>query len=94
LGSHLVTLRRGYLHHGIYIGERTVFHYSGLAHGLRRGPVEKVPFALFARGRRVWVRLDALSDFDVREVIFDRAAVRNYFGKLTMLLIGQISGTK
>src|SRR5882757_3432815 len=69
LGSHLVTPRRGYLHHGIYVGARKVVHYSGFAHGLRRGPVEEVPFAHFARGQRVWVRSDAPSDFAVREVI-------------------------
>jgi hypothetical protein len=69
LGSHLVTPRRGYLHHGIYVGCRKVVHYSGLAHGLRRGPVEEVPFAHFARGQRVLVRSEAPSDFDVREVI-------------------------
>jgi hypothetical protein len=69
LGSHLVTPRRGYLHHGIYVGARKVVHYSGLARGLHRGPVEEVAFAHFARGQRVWVRSDATSDFDVREVI-------------------------
>jgi hypothetical protein len=69
LGSHLVTPRRGYLHHGIYVGARKVVHYSGLTHGWRRGPVEEVSFAQFARGRRVWVRLGAPSDFDAREII-------------------------
>jgi hypothetical protein len=69
LGSHLVTPRRGYLHHGIYVGARKVVHYAGFAHGLRRGPVEEVSFTHFARGQRVWVRSDAPSDFDVREVI-------------------------
>jgi hypothetical protein len=69
LGSHLVTPRRGYLHHGIYVGAGKVVHYSGFAHGLRRGPVEEVPFAHFASGQHVWVRSDAPSDFDVREVI-------------------------
>jgi Lecithin retinol acyltransferase len=69
LGSHLVTPRRGYLHHGIYVGARKVVHYSGFAHGLRRGPVEEVPFAHFACGQRVWVRSDGPSGFDVREVI-------------------------
>src|SRR5882757_5002556 len=69
LGSHLVTPRRGYLHHGIYVGAREVVHYSGFAHGLRRGPVEEVPFAHFACGQRVWVRSDAPSDFDHWEVI-------------------------
>ena len=69
LGSHLVTPRRGYLHHGIYVGARRVVHYAGLAHGLRRGPVEEVSLAHFARGQRISVRSDASSDFDVREVI-------------------------
>ena len=65
LGSHLVTPRGSYLHHGIYVGARKVVHYSGLRHGLRRRPVEEVPFAHFARGQRVLVRSDAPSDFDV-----------------------------
>jgi Lecithin retinol acyltransferase len=69
LGSHLVTPRRGYLHHGIYVGARKVVHYAGFANGLRRGPVEEVPVAHFARGECVWVRSDAASEFDVREVI-------------------------
>jgi hypothetical protein len=69
LGSHLVTPRRGYLHHGIYVGARKVVHYAGFVHGLRRGPVEEVPFAHFARGQCVWVRSEVPSDFDVREVI-------------------------
>jgi hypothetical protein len=63
LGSYLVIPRRGYLHHGIYIGARKVVHYSGLANGLRRGPVEEVSFAHFARGQRFWVSSDVLSDF-------------------------------
>jgi hypothetical protein len=56
LGSHLVTRRRDYLHHRIYVGDRKVVHYSGLAQGMRRGPVEEVPLARFARGQHVWVR--------------------------------------
>jgi Lecithin retinol acyltransferase len=69
LGSHLVTPRRGYLHHGIYVGGRKVVHYSGLAHGLRGGPVEEVPLSHFASGQCVWIRSNAPLDFDVREVI-------------------------
>ena len=69
LGSHLVTPRHGYLHHGIYVGGRKVVHYSGLAHGLRGGPVEEVPLSRFASRQCVWIRSDAPSDFDVREVI-------------------------
>ena len=69
LGSHLVTPRRGYLHHGIYVGARQVVHYAGFVYRLRRGPVEEVPFAHFACGQRAWVRSDESSDFDVREII-------------------------
>jgi hypothetical protein len=60
----LVTPRRGFLHHGIYVRHRTVVHYSWLAHGLRRGPVEEVPIARFARGPHIWVRARDPSDFD------------------------------
>jgi Lecithin retinol acyltransferase len=70
LGSHLVTPRRGYLHHGIYVGDRKVVHYSGLAHGLRGGPVEEVTLSHFASSYYVWIRSSAPLDFDGREVIF------------------------
>ena len=69
LGSHLVTPRRGYLHHGIHVGGRQVVHYAGLAHGLRGGPVEEVSLARFARGQLVWMRTCVTSEFDVPEVI-------------------------
>jgi hypothetical protein len=69
LGSHLVTPRRGYLHHGIYVGDGKVVHYAGLARGLRRGPVEEVSLARFTRGQPAWVRSSSAPDFDCREVI-------------------------
>lgn len=69
LGSHLVTLRSGFLHHGIYVGSGNVVHYAGLAGGLQRGPVEEVSLARFTRGRPVWIRSSAASRFDAQEVI-------------------------
>jgi Lecithin retinol acyltransferase len=75
LGSHLVTRRRGYLHHGVYVGDGRVVHYSGLANGLHRGPVEEVPMDRFTRGQPVWVKSHATSNFDAREVI-ERARSR------------------
>ena len=69
LGAHLVTPRRGYLHHGIYVGGSRVIHYSGLSRGLRRGPVEEVPLARFALGRPIWVRRSASSTFDLWEIV-------------------------
>jgi Lecithin retinol acyltransferase len=56
LGAHLVTPRRGYLHHGIYAGAGRVIHYSGIGRGWRAGPVEEVTLAAFADGRTVQAR--------------------------------------
>jgi hypothetical protein len=69
IGSHVITPRRGYLHHGIYVGGGNVVHYSGLTNGLNTGPVEEVPIDRFTCGRTVWVRCHARVNFDSREVI-------------------------
>jgi hypothetical protein len=70
LGCHVVTPRRGYLHHGIYVGSGRVVHYSGLAYGLRRGPVEEVSLDCFTDGRSIRVRAGAApSRFDRCEVV-------------------------
>ncbi len=50
-GTHLTTPRRGYVHHGLYVGEGRVIHYAGLSRRLRRGPVEEVTLEAFAGGK-------------------------------------------
>jgi Lecithin retinol acyltransferase len=69
LGAHMVTLRRGYTHHGIYVGEGRVVQYGGLSWGLRRGRVEEVPLPQFSLGRPVWVRFMGLRRYDPHEVV-------------------------
>jgi Lecithin retinol acyltransferase len=69
IGSHIVTPRRGYLHHGIYVGDDKVVHYSGLCHGISTGPVEEVTLSRFARGRPVWIRAEAGTNFDPQETV-------------------------
>jgi hypothetical protein len=69
LGAHLMTPRRGYTHHGIYVGRGRVVQYGGLSHGLRRGPVEEVALLQFARGRPIWLRLEEPRQFDRDEVV-------------------------
>jgi hypothetical protein len=69
LASHVITPRRGYLHHGIYVGNGQVVHYTGLAHGLRRGPVEEVSLSRFTCGHPVWVESNGASKFDCLEII-------------------------
>ncbi|TKC81636.1 hypothetical protein FAZ69_27100 [Trinickia terrae] len=59
LGAHLVTQRAGYSHHGIYVGDGRVIHYSGLCTSLHRGPVEEVSLQRFAAGHQVVVACDA-----------------------------------
>ncbi|SHE67825.1 lecithin retinol acyltransferase family protein [Acidocella aminolytica] len=55
-GTHLVSRRLGYTHHGIYIGDGLVIHYSGLAHDLKPGMVEVTKFSDFRGNQLVWVR--------------------------------------
>jgi hypothetical protein len=69
IGAHMVTPRRGYTHHGIYVGLGRVMQYGGLSRGLRRGPVEEVSLAQFTRGRSLWVRLEESSWRDRDEVV-------------------------
>jgi hypothetical protein len=56
LGSHLITPRFAYAHHGVYVGAGTVVHYAAFAYHWHRGPVEEVSLSSFAHGRPVWVR--------------------------------------
>jgi Lecithin retinol acyltransferase len=69
LGAHVVTRRRGYTHHGIYVGASQVVHYAGLARGLRRGPVEEISLSSFAAGHAVGVIAGVRQKFDAREVV-------------------------
>jgi hypothetical protein len=53
LGAHLATSRRGYHHHGVYVGRGRVVHYSGLSGFWQCGPVEEVSLSRFVNGRLV-----------------------------------------
>ena len=56
LGCWLVTPRRGYMHHGVYVGNGLVVHYAGLSRSWRRGPVEVISLSEFSPGESLWVR--------------------------------------
>jgi hypothetical protein len=47
-GTHLVTPRRRYSHHGIYVGLGHVVHYAGWCRARIHGPIEEVTLADFA----------------------------------------------
>lgn len=70
LGAHLVTPRRGYSHHGIYVGNNRVVHYAGWSRAaLTRRPVEEVSLEQFAGGRGVRARGDSPSCFAPADVV-------------------------
>jgi hypothetical protein len=75
LGCQLVTPRRGFTHQGIYIGRGRVVHYAGLSRGWRRGPVEVVSLAAFAKGREVRIARTPCSRFTAEQVVY-RAQTR------------------
>src|SRR5688572_787139 len=67
-GAHIVTPRRAYLHHGIYVGNGNVVHYAGLAHRFRGGPVEVIPIDTFTQGYSFWM-LSGRARFTPEEVV-------------------------
>lgn len=50
-GSHLVSKRAGYTHHGLYIGNDKVIHYSGFSDKPGTGPVEYTSLENFHAGK-------------------------------------------
>jgi hypothetical protein len=68
-GSHVISPRRGYMHHGIYVGDGRVVHYAGIARGQFRGRIQEVSLAQFASGRSVWIRSSDLPGFVPQEVM-------------------------
>ncbi|WP_236903741.1 lecithin retinol acyltransferase family protein [Cupriavidus malaysiensis] len=68
-GTHLVTLRCGYCHHGIYVGDGKVVHYAGFGGALQRGPVEEVALAGFTAGQPVWIDADPRPGYPGPEVV-------------------------
>jgi hypothetical protein len=67
LGAHLLTPRRGFAHHGIYVGHGNVVHYKSAVRRFCRGPVEEVALEHFALGRAIWVQTHATPRFEAAE---------------------------
>ncbi|WP_159991987.1 lecithin retinol acyltransferase family protein [Pelistega ratti] len=58
IGSHLISSRGLYTHHGIYIGNGQVIHYSGLADGVhqQKGSVCQVSLEEFEQGNKSYIQ--------------------------------------
>ncbi|EIN00484.1 hypothetical protein WQE_13766 [Paraburkholderia hospita] len=69
LGAHLVTPRRGYSHHGIYVGGGKVVHYAGFGGSIRNGVVVELSIVDFAADREVWVKSTGCTKYCGQEVV-------------------------
>ena len=69
IGSHLISPRGKYDHHGIYSGNGKVIHYGGLADGLSSAPIEEVPLINFSKGCDVFVKIHQKPIFNSGEIL-------------------------
>jgi len=69
LGAHLTTSRRGYTHHGMYVGGGRVVHYAGFSGFWQCGPVEEVSLSRFALGRELRIVDHPGSVFSSEEIV-------------------------
>jgi hypothetical protein len=67
-GMHLIIYRRGYTHHGIYLGDGRVVHYAGRVkypHGL----IEEISLAEFSEGRALRAEKCRTGRFNGNEIV-------------------------
>jgi hypothetical protein len=69
VGAHVVTPRRGYTHHGIYVGDGRVVHYAGSFPWLRGGPIETVSLDGFTQGSHLTVIAEPTAAFAAAEIV-------------------------
>ena len=66
-GDHLVSSRLGYTHHGLYIGNGKVIHYSGFSELLNKGAIEITTIEDFEQGNSSSVKNHLISIYDADE---------------------------
>lgn len=66
-GDHLVSPRTGYDHHGLYVGDEKVIHYSGFSEFLNKGSIEITTLEKFENGHGSTVKKHIFSVFDAEE---------------------------
>ena len=69
MGAHLTTSRRGYTHHGVYVGGGRVVHYAGFSGFGQCGPVEEVSLSRFCAGREVRIVNHAAAVFSSEDIV-------------------------
>jgi hypothetical protein len=67
-GTHLIAYRRGYTHHGIYLGDGRVVHYAGRVK-YPQGLIEEISLAEFSVGRALRVEKLQSGRFNRNEIV-------------------------
>lgn len=77
IGDHLSSPRGSglYSHHGIYIGDSKVIHYSGFADGMSSGKIEITSLSSFSSGNDIFIHLHKNRRYSPKETV-DRAESR------------------
>lgn len=66
-GDHLVSSRIGYTHHGLYIGDGEVIHYSGSSDMFDKGSIEITSLNEFEQGYGSKIKRHLICAYDVNE---------------------------
>jgi hypothetical protein len=67
-GTHLIISRRGYTHHGIYLGDGRVMHYAG-RFKYPQGLVEEISLEEFSEGRAFRAEILQTGRFNGSEIV-------------------------
>ena len=74
-GDHLISPRLGYSHHGLYLGDNQVIHYSGFVDGFSSGVIDITTLDTFRNGHEIKIKRHRIRSYD-REESIDRAHSR------------------
>ncbi len=74
-GDHLSSPRTCYSHHGIFVGDDKVIHYSGFCNGISSGCIEVTSLKKFANGNDVFIVVHKKRKFNSKESV-ERARTR------------------
>lgn len=67
-GSHLISPRRFFIHHGIYLGSGRIAHYGGYRDSITPGAIEVTDLERFASSRPIWI-LQEPSEYSSEEIV-------------------------
>jgi hypothetical protein len=68
-GSHLISNRGAYWHHGIYIGGSKIIHYAGLSNKLNKGGIEETTIDAFINGSDLQERRHKKPKYTASQVV-------------------------